>query len=120
MSPTKIILLLVLCYVFVALVQLTGPFDIDNRDQAFQGLYVIDVFQKGSFFLPTEYGSHPATKPPLYTWAAAAVSLAYGKVTDLTIKLPAVFSGIGVVFITFFIAEMLFSREVGLSAGLVY
>lgn len=118
MARKKIIILLILCYMFVALVQLVAPFDIDNRDQAMQGLYVLDVVQKGSFFLPTQCGQ-PTTKPPFYTWVAAAVSLALGKVTDFTIKLPAVFSGLGVVFITFLIAEMLFSKEVGLFAGLV-
>ncbi len=118
MARRKIIILLILCYVFVAFVQLVAPFDIDNRDQAMQGLYVLDVVQRGSFFLPTQCGQ-PTTKPPFYTWVAAAVSLALGKVTDFTIKLPAIFSGLGVVFITFLIAEMLFSKEVGLFVGLV-
>jgi 4-amino-4-deoxy-L-arabinose transferase-like glycosyltransferase len=118
MGRKKIIILLCLCYVFVAFIQLDAPFDLDNRDQAMQGLYVLDVVQKGSFFLPTQCGQ-PTTKPPLYTWVAAAVSLAFGKVTDFTIKLPAIFSGLGVVLITFLIAEMFFSGEVGLFAGLV-
>jgi len=118
MARRNIIILLILCYVAVAFVQLVTPFDIDNRDQAMQGLYVLDVVQKGSFFLPTQCGQ-PTTKPPFYTWVAAVASLALGKVTDFTIKLPAIFSGLGVVLITFLIAEMLFSREVSLFAGLV-
>lgn len=118
MSRRKIIILLLLCYAFVVALQLTVPSDLDNRDQALQGLYVLDIVQGGSFFLPTS-GGQPATKPPLYTWLAAAVSLAWGKVTDFTIKLPAIFSGLGVVFLTFLIGEMLFSMEVGLFAGLI-
>jgi len=119
MDRSKTIALLFVCYGLVAFFRLMAPSDIDVRDQAKQGLYVLDVVQKGSFFLPTERGSKPATKPPLYNWAAAAVSLAWGKVTDLTIKLPAVLSGLGVVLVTFLVSEMLFSKEVGLFAGLV-
>ena len=119
MDRSKTIALLFVCYGLVAFFRLMAPSDIDVRDQAKQGLYVLDVVQKGSFFLPTERGSKPATKPPLYNWVAAVVSLAWGKVTDLTIKLPAVLSGLGVVLVTFLVSEMLFSKEVGLFAGLV-
>lgn len=119
MDRRKIIALLFVCYGLVAVLRLTAPSDIDNRDQAKQGLYVLDIVQKGSFFLPTERGSRLATKPPLYNWAGAVMSLAWGKVSDLTIKLPAVLSGLGVVLITFLVTEILFSKEVGLFASLV-
>jgi 4-amino-4-deoxy-L-arabinose transferase-like glycosyltransferase len=119
MDRRKTIALLFVCYGLVALFRLMAPSGIDSRDQAKQGLYILDVVQKGSFFLPIERGSKPATKPPLFNWAAAAVSLAWGKVTDLTIKLPAVLSGLGVVLVTFLVSETLFSKEAGLFAGLV-
>ena len=119
MDRKRIIALLFLCYVLVVALRLAAPFDLDDHDQAKQGLYILDVVQKGSFFLPTERGTLPATKPPFYNWIAAGISLIWGSVTDLTIRLPAVLSGFGVVLLTFFVAEMLFSKEVGLFAGLV-
>lgn len=119
MDRRKIIALLFVCYGLVAGLRLTAPADIDIRDQAKQGLYVLDIVQKGSFFLPTERGSRPATKPPLYNWAGAVVSAALGTVSELAIKLPAVLSGLGVVIITFLVTEILFSKEVGLFASLV-
>jgi len=119
MDRRKIVFLLFFCFVIVTVIRLTAPSDIDNRDQAKQGLYVLDVVQKGSFIIPNELGSRPSTKPPFYTWVAAGVSLVWGKVTDLTIRLPAVLSGLGVVIITFLLAEMLFSKEVGIFAGLI-
>lgn len=119
MDRKKIIALLFICYALGAVLRLTAPSDIDSRDQGKQALYILDVVQKGSFFLTTERGGRPATKPPLYNWVGAVVSLAWGKVTDLTIKLPAVLSGLGVVLVTFLVSEMLFSKEVGLFAGLV-
>jgi 4-amino-4-deoxy-L-arabinose transferase-like glycosyltransferase len=102
----------------ITVIRLTAPSDIDNRDQVKQGLYILDVVQRGSFFLPVEHG-HPSTKPPLYTWVAAAISLVLGGVTDFTIRLPAVLSGLGVVLVTYLIAELLFSAKVGLIAGLI-
>jgi len=119
MDRKRIIALLLLCYALLAVLRLTAPYDIDDRDQAKQGLYVLDVVQGVSFFLPTEHGAKPATKPSLYTWAAAGVSLMRGDVTDFTIKLPAVLCGFAVVIVTFLLGETLFSKEVGLFAGLV-
>jgi 4-amino-4-deoxy-L-arabinose transferase-like glycosyltransferase len=118
MNRRKTIFLLFLCYGFIAVVRLTAPFDIDDRDQAQQGLYVLDVVQRGAFILPFERGN-PSTKPPFYNWVAAVLSIVLGGVTDFTIKLPAVLSGLGVVFVTYLLAEILFSMEVGLFAGLI-
>ena len=119
MNRTRIIALLFVCYALVATLRLTAPCDLDSHDQAKQGLYIVDIVENGKFFLPTLHGVEPATKPPLYNWAAAALSLVGGGVTELTIRLPAVFCGLGVVFVTFLLAEALFSKEVGLFAGLV-
>ena len=80
MTRTKAILLVVACYVVVAAVRLTAPANINTRDQARQGMYVLDILERGTFFLPYDHSDgKPATKPPLYNWAAAAVSLAGGQ-----------------------------------------
>jgi hypothetical protein len=118
MTRRRILFLLLLCYGFVAVVRLTAPFDIDNRDQAKQSLYVLDIVQGGSLILPLERGN-PSRKPPLYNWVGAGISVVLGGVTDFTIRLPAALSGLGVVIVTYLIAELLFSVEVGLFAGFV-
>ncbi len=119
MRRMKALALLFVCYAVVVLLRLTAPSEMDNRNQSTQGLYVIDVVKNGSFFLPTVQDDEPATKPPLYNWIAAAISLAWGDVTELTVKAPSVLSGLGVVIITFLVGETLFSLEVGVFAGLV-
>ena len=118
MTRRKILLMLFVCYGLVAVLRLTAPFDIDNRDQAKQSLYVLDIVQGGSLILPLERGN-PSRKPPLYNWVGAALSVVLGGVTDFTIKLPAALSGLGTVVVTYLIAELLFLIEVGLFAGLV-
>ncbi len=118
MAPRKAILLLSACYVLVTAMRLAVPVDIDNKEQYLQGLYVIDILQKGSLFLPTA-GGQLATKPPLYTWTAALFSLIWGHVNDFVIALPSVVAGLGVVYLTFLLAETLFSAEVGLLSGLI-
>ena len=119
MNRNKAIGLLLIVYILLAMVRLTAPFDLDDSDQAKQGLYVLDMVQNGSFALPMVHGVDPATKPPFYNWVAVAISLMYGEVTDLTIRLPSVLCGLGVVIITFLLGTMLFSQNVGLFAGLV-
>ncbi|UCD70746.1 MAG: hypothetical protein JSW70_06995 [Syntrophobacterales bacterium] len=86
----KIIALLFLRYVSVPVLRLSAPFDIDDHGQAKQVLYILDVEQKGSFFFPTERCTKHANIPFLYNWVAAGISLAWGRVTDTTIKLSAV------------------------------
>lgn len=112
------LLLLLVLYGILVTARLSAPYDIDTSDQAKQGLYVVDVVQKNSFFLPTCRGAL-ATKPPLYNWVAACFSLMCGGVTDISIKLPAVLCGFGVVVVTFLLGERLFTRKVGLFAGLI-
>ncbi len=118
MGRRQSLLLLLVLYGILVTLRLSAPYDIDTSDQAKQGLYVVDVVQKNSFFLPTCRGDL-ATKPPLYNWVAACFSFMFGGVTDISIKLPAVLCGFGVVVVTFLLGGMLFTRKVGLFAGLV-
>jgi hypothetical protein len=119
LSRRNALLLLVAWYVAAVAVRLGAPSDLDNRDQAKQGLYVIDVVYNGNYILPTVNDIEPATKPPLYNWVAAGISLVYGDVTELTIRLPSVLCGFAVVLLTFLIGEMLISGRVGLFGGFV-
>jgi len=119
MDSRKALILLLVVYVLFTTLRLTAPYDIDSHDQAKQGLYVLDVVQNGHLVLPMEHGDKPATKPPLYNWAAAGISLVRGDVTDITIRLPSVVCGFGVVVVTFLLGEMLFTGTVGLFAGLI-
>ena len=118
MNRKATLTLLCVCYALAVAVRLCAPSDIDNRDQAKQGLYVIDVVHNGKIFLPTMHGVEPATKPPLYNWIAAGVSLVWGDITVTTIRIPAVLCGLAVVLMTFLIGETLLSGRVGLFAGL--
>ncbi|MCD6288817.1 MAG: glycosyltransferase family 39 protein, partial [Candidatus Hydrogenedentes bacterium] len=54
-----------------------------------------------------------------YNWAAVAVSLVFGGVTDFSIRLPSILCGMGVVILTFLIGKRMFSTKVGLWAGLI-
>ncbi len=119
LSAKKAILLLSVCYVCMTAMRLSAPYDLDAHAQDKQGLYILDVVQNGSVFLPMERGEEPATKPPLYNWIGAGFSLLWGDVTDFTVKLPAIISGLGVVVLTFLLGERCFSRTVGLFSGLI-
>ena len=119
MDRKKWLALAVLCYGLAVVLQLVSPNTLDNRDQARQGLYILDIVQGGPVFLPRSRGVEPATKPPLYNWVAAVISLAWGDVTDVTIRLPSVLCGLGVVVFTFLMGETLFSARTGFLAALV-
>ncbi|MBL7223291.1 MAG: hypothetical protein ISS72_05540 [Candidatus Brocadiae bacterium] len=65
MQRRSALALLTAAYAVLSIARLTAPLDLDNRDQARQGLYIIDIMQRGAWFHPYERGmTRPATKPP--------------------------------------------------------
>jgi 4-amino-4-deoxy-L-arabinose transferase-like glycosyltransferase len=107
-------------YLVLTALRIVGPYDFDERDQAKQGFYVIEVAERGAFFLPYDHwADEPATKPPLYNWVAGLLALAWGDVNVLVLRLPAVVSGLGVLLLTFLLGERLFDTRTGFLSSLV-
>jgi 4-amino-4-deoxy-L-arabinose transferase-like glycosyltransferase len=96
-----------------ALMGVLSPHDLEMHDQAKQALYVVDALD-GRFWVPHARGEI-TTKPPLYTWLAAAVALPFG-LTELTVRLPSVLATLGLGFLLFDVGRRRFSATTGLVA----
>jgi len=70
-GQSRYIALVILLATGLGILGLAAPNNLDNRDQALQGLYVLDIFYNGNYILQTAHQEIPASKPPLYNWLAA-------------------------------------------------
>jgi 4-amino-4-deoxy-L-arabinose transferase-like glycosyltransferase len=78
-----------------------------------------EMVVSGDWIVPHLNGEPFVTKPPLYYWAAALTFTLTGKFDELSARIPSIISGIVGVFITYLWASCLFSRQVGLFAGII-
>jgi 4-amino-4-deoxy-L-arabinose transferase-like glycosyltransferase len=70
------------------LVRLLAPPNLLDQDQENPGAYVLDVLQNGNWVCQHDLGGGITSKPPFYTWCAALVSLACGRVSLFSLYLP--------------------------------
>lgn len=96
--------------------RLFTPYELQETDQGKQAQYALDAFRNGNWLAPACLGE-PATKPPLYTWLAAAVAHAAGRIDELTIRVPTVLAALGLVLATWDIARVLAGTRVAAAAG---
>lgn len=94
------------------LVGLLSPSDVGTHDQGKQVMYVVDALE-GDWLLPHER-EVPATKPPLYTWLAAAGGAVLG-LGEVTVRLPSLLGCVALALATYGIGL----RTVGSEASLL-
>lgn len=94
-----------------SLVGLTSPSDVGTHDQGKQVMYVVDAMQ-GNLLVPHERGNI-ATKPPLYTWCAAAIAAVFG-LDEVTVRMPSVLASIALGLVVFSLGR----RTIGIGPSL--
>jgi len=78
-----------------------------------------EMVASGNWAVPHLNGQPFVTKPPLFYWAVALTFTVTGKFDELSARLPSIISGTLGVLVTYLWAWALFSKRVGLFAGLV-
>ncbi len=59
-----------------------------NKGEPREGLVVQEIFLHGNWLFPLKGGTDIPSKPPLFHWFGALISLASGQVNELTVRLP--------------------------------
>jgi 4-amino-4-deoxy-L-arabinose transferase-like glycosyltransferase len=78
-----------------------------------------EMVASGDWLIPHLNGDAFITKPPLYYWAAALSFTVTGRIDELSARIPSLISGtIGVLIVAVW-GSVLFSRQVGLFAGII-
>lgn len=78
-----------------------------------------EMVVSGNWVVPHLNGEAFITKPPFYYWAAAAMFAVSGEFSELSARLPSLLSGTLGVFLLVWWGRRVFSRQVGLFAGVV-
>lgn len=78
-----------------------------------------EMVVSGNWAIPHLNGEPFVTKPPLFYWTVALAFTITGEFDELSARLPSMFSATLGVLVTYFWASALFSKRVGVFAGLI-
>src|SRR5215471_5069835 len=98
--------------------RLTAPPNLLDQDQERPGAYVLDVVKNGNWLCQRDLNGEITSKPPLYTWLAAFVALARGRVDEFALYLPGALSAWGTAWLIFAFGRIHFGIRAAFFAAL--
>jgi 4-amino-4-deoxy-L-arabinose transferase-like glycosyltransferase len=96
-----------------------GELPFYTRGEPREGLVVWEMYRSGNWILPAVNGDYIPFKPPLFHWLALLVSYLYGRVDELTLRLPSALLATVGVLVIYRVAARLWGQTAGIAAGLV-
>jgi len=78
-----------------------GDLPFYTKGEPREGTIVWEIYTSGEWILPLRNGHIIPSKPPLFHWLGALVSLAWGEVNELTIRLPSALLAVLGVLLTY-------------------
>ncbi|MBI4168651.1 MAG: glycosyltransferase family 39 protein [Acidobacteria bacterium] len=112
-------LLLVLPLALLLFTPNLGGRDLWAPDEPRAGEVTREILTTGSWAVLHNNGRPYIEKPPLYFWLGAVLSLPAGRVSELTVRLPANLAALFGVVTVFYLGRNLFGRRTGALAGVV-
>src|SRR5207245_1804310 len=99
-------------------------FDLGGRvlatnDEARFPMMARDIVSNGHWLLPEISGVPMLNKPPLHAWLIALGAWPTGAVSQRTAVVPSFLGALGLVAVTYWIAQRVFGAGAGLAAGLI-
>ena len=119
-STARPALLITLLVAALFLIRLTGPSDLMDFGQEAPTAYVLDAVKNGHWIVQRDAIGDITSKPPLYTWLAAAVSTITGEVNRWTLCAPAALATWALALVILTTGIKYFGRRAGLLAALMY
>lgn len=109
----------VLCLLALVLfaLRIAGPGNLTDNDQERPASYILDVLVNGHWLVQHDWMGDPASKPPLYTWLAAILSLPSGRLTLLTLYLPCALAMLGSALLIHHATRITLGSRTALLAG---
>jgi 4-amino-4-deoxy-L-arabinose transferase-like glycosyltransferase len=95
-----------------------GGYPLYTKGEPREAVTVFDIVHGGGVILPMRAGVEIPSKPLLMHWMAALVSLLYGSVTELTVRLPSALLAIAGMLVCYCYVRKLFNQRAALLAGL--
>ena len=76
-------------------IRLAAPPNLLDQDQERPAAYVLDAVKNGNWLCQRDLSGDITSKPPVWTWIAALVSMLSGRVTVFSIYLPGALAALG-------------------------
>src|SRR5882672_3697622 len=96
-----------------------GDLPFHTKGEPREATVVWEIYTSGEWVLPLRNGSLIPSKPPLFHWLSALLSLARGELNEFTIRLPSALLAIVGVLLTYSAGVALWGVEAGLIAALI-
>lgn len=78
-----------------------GLSEYHTKGEPRESIVSYSMLESGNWILPRNNGGEIAYKPPFFHWSVAAISKVYGKVTEMTSRLPSAIALIGMTLLGF-------------------
>ncbi len=111
-------LLPLLAIAAIAVLRISGPPDLLDKDQPRPIEYILDAAADGNWIVQCDAGGSPCSKPPVYTWLAAISSLVLGG-NRLALYLPCAGAIAVLVLMAFQLARCRLGMSAGLASGMI-
>lgn len=97
-----------------------SPSELLDKDQERPAAYMMDVLVNGNWIIQRDTLGDVASKPSLYTWLAAGISILVGRANEFTLYLPTALSVFGTALILLIAGDRYYSRRVGFTAAAMF
>jgi len=111
-------MLLGLLWTVLFVLRLLGPPNLLDQDQQRPASYVLDTVQNGNWICQRDYLNDITSKPPLWTWLSALITLACGRINLFAIYLPGAAAMAGTMALIFVAGKKHFGFRAGLFAAI--
>jgi 4-amino-4-deoxy-L-arabinose transferase-like glycosyltransferase len=101
-------------------IRLTAPANLLDQDQERPATYVLDAVKNGNWICQRDLSGDITSKPPLYTWFCAALTVANGRINLATLYLPCVFAGFGVAWLLLVVGRKPFGTTAAMFGALMF
>lgn len=114
---THAVVLAAVCAILFFLPLAQSPFF--NKGEPREALVVQDIILHGEWLFPLKMEREIPSKPPLFHWSAAVASLAFGKMTEATVRFPSAFYATLGVMLLYLLGRKIYSPHVGFLSALI-
>src|ERR1017187_3248324 len=90
--PVLLIALLAAC---LFILRAAGPANLTGQDQERPAMYVLDAVNNGNWLCQRDLTGDITSKPPLYTWCCALLTVLCGRINIVCLYLPGALGAFG-------------------------
>jgi 4-amino-4-deoxy-L-arabinose transferase-like glycosyltransferase len=109
---------LVLLSICLFAIRLAAPPNLLDQDQERPASYVLDAVKNGNWICQRDYLGDITSKPPLYTWIVAGLTLVFGRINLFALYLPGAVAAMGTALLVLFAGRKYFGVRAGFFAAL--